>query len=132
MCTGLGEGGESLAQHWAPSYCNLLEYNPWSQGPGKPCSIHPALFPRLSWLSVAVRLKRKTLLGGATFLQTCTIAKQTGAAVWSQQAHCLTHGKTSHDFSVTGHFKSSRKCPLAINVMQIFLRTHLLMRGPWK
>ena len=105
---------------------------PGARATGKTCSIRPALFPRLSWLRTVVGFECKALPGGATSLQTCTIAKQTGAAAWSQQAHCLTHGKTSHDFSLTSRFKSSSKCPLAINVTRIFLHTHLLMRGPWK
>jgi len=81
---------------------------------------------------MAVGFEHKALLGGATSLQTCTIAKQTGAAAWSQQAHCLTRGKTLHDFSVTGHFKSSSTFRGAINGAFIFLCTHLLMSGPWK
>lgn len=105
---------------------------PGARAMGKPCSIRPALFPWLLWLGAAVSFERKALQGSAMSLQTCMIAKQTRAAAWSQQVHCLTHGKTSHDFSVTSRFKSSSKCPLAINVMRIFLHTHLLMRGPWK
>lgn len=109
----LGEGGGSLP------YWYLTEYDPWAGATGKTRSICPALFLWLSWLSTAVPFEPK-------------VAKQTRATSWRQQAHCLTHGKTSHDFSVTSHFKSSVKCPLAINVTRLFLCTHLLMRGPWK
>lgn len=113
VCMELGDGGGSLPK------CYLMEYDPWARATGKPCGICPALFLWLSWLITAVRFEPK-------------VAKQTRPTSWSQQAHCLTHGNSSHDFSVTSHFKSSVKCPLAINVMQIFLCTHLLMRGPWK
>lgn len=86
----------------------------WSMGPGatgKPCSILPALFPRLSWWSVAIGFKRKVLPRGATSLQTCMTAKQTAAAAWSRQARCLTHGKTSNDFFSDRSLQISQQMP---------------------
>lgn len=131
----MGARGRERVVGALPGTGHFANVASWSMGPGamgKPCSILPALFPRLSCWSVAVGFERKVLPRGATSLQTCTTAKQTAAAAWSRQAHCLTHGKTSNDFSLTGRFKSPSKCPLAINFTRIFLRTYLLTRSLWK